>query len=311
MSQSQSTAVSDHPTPRSRESTRCPECQGDVRPNGVESVCQDCGLVVDLDLVDHGPEWHAATVENPKKGDPRRTGAPVTVSRHDRGLHTTLGNHRDYQQLPAGKRRRITRLRIQHSRTVIATKRERNQVYAFTEVRRFASRLDLPERVLEEACRLVQDAHDTGLIQGRDLDGITAAAVYAAGRLSETTRSLTEVTDAARVDHSRIRMCFSVINQGLELALAPPQPREYLPRYASQLALPHAVERDARRLLAALDVQDVVGRNPCGVAAAALYTAARSTPHQVRQADAADVADVSRRTLRETRAILDEHGGDD
>ena len=36
---------------------QCPECGGQVTTNAVETVCEDCGLVVDEHQIDHGPEW--------------------------------------------------------------------------------------------------------------------------------------------------------------------------------------------------------------------------------------------------------------
>jgi transcription initiation factor TFIIB len=34
-----------------------PECDGSVRREGYETVCTDCGLVIDDDHIDHGPDW--------------------------------------------------------------------------------------------------------------------------------------------------------------------------------------------------------------------------------------------------------------
>jgi len=39
--------------------SRCPECDGRVATNAVETVCEDCGLVIDEQRTDHGPEWQA------------------------------------------------------------------------------------------------------------------------------------------------------------------------------------------------------------------------------------------------------------
>ena len=36
---------------------QCPECGGQVTTNAVETVCEDCVLVVDEHQIDHGPEW--------------------------------------------------------------------------------------------------------------------------------------------------------------------------------------------------------------------------------------------------------------
>jgi len=38
---------------------RCPECDGHVTTNIKETVCEDCGLVIEEQRIDHGPEWRA------------------------------------------------------------------------------------------------------------------------------------------------------------------------------------------------------------------------------------------------------------
>lgn len=35
----------------------CPECNGRIRTNAVETVCDECGLVLDEQRIDHSPEW--------------------------------------------------------------------------------------------------------------------------------------------------------------------------------------------------------------------------------------------------------------
>src|SRR6056297_966146 len=75
---------------------QCPECDGRVTTNAVETVCEDCGLVIDEQRIDHGPEWRAYDAEKRE-----RTGAPLTAARHDRGLSTEIGRgtHEDGNQL--------------------------------------------------------------------------------------------------------------------------------------------------------------------------------------------------------------------
>jgi len=42
---------------------QCPECDGWVATNAVETVCEDCGIVIDEQRIDHGPEWRACDDE--------------------------------------------------------------------------------------------------------------------------------------------------------------------------------------------------------------------------------------------------------
>jgi hypothetical protein len=92
---------------------QCPECDGRVTTNAVETVCEDCGLVIDEQRIDHGPEWRAHDDE-----ECERTGAPLTAVRHDRGLSTEIGRGTDAKgnEISGQKRRRLARMRREQTR---------------------------------------------------------------------------------------------------------------------------------------------------------------------------------------------------
>ncbi|WP_227133857.1 transcription initiation factor IIB [Halorubellus salinus] len=283
--------------------TVCPECDGDVRPSDDEYVCTDCGLVVAADRVDRGPEWRSFD-DGPADG--KRTGAPLTRSRHDRGLSTTIGHGSD-TRLTGRKRRRVARMRREHARARIATKRDRNQVYAFTEVRRVVGALSLPESIQEQACTLFESAQNEDLLKGRSLEGFAAAAVYATCRVRSLSRTVEEIAAVARADERELRVAYDALNRDLGLPTGPVDPREYLPRYANALDLPQHVEGRATDLAAtAVESGLATGKNPSGVAAGCLYLAATDAGVDCTQADAADAADVSPVTVRHTYQALEE-----
>jgi transcription initiation factor TFIIB len=172
--------------------TGCPECNGRLDESGDETHCTDCGLVVREDRIDRGPEWRSFAEEDT---NPERTGAPLTRSRHGRGLATEIGNHSDTLRLKGRKRRKVARLRRQHSRTQIRSKAERNQVYVYTEIRRTVDHLGLPESVRDSACRLFESAQNEDLVRGRSLEGFAAATIYAVCRTRRISRSVQEVID--------------------------------------------------------------------------------------------------------------------
>ena len=270
-----------------------------MRADETETVCADCGLVIDEHAIDPGPEWRsfADDAENPE-----RTGAPLTRSRHDRGLSTEIGHS---TRLKGRKRRKFARLRRQHKRTQIATKSERNRVYGFTEIKGITGALDLPEPIREQACVLFESAQSENLLQGRSIEGFAAAAVYATCRTASVSRTLSEVTDAARADEDELWVAYDALNTELGLPTGPIDPREYLPRFASALDLGPAVERRARHLAErARETGIDNGKNPSGVAAACLYTAARAENVPLTQEAAAEVADVTAVTLRSTYRAL-------
>ena len=277
----------------------CPECHGKLRTRDSETVCTECGLVVAEDHIDHGPEWRS--FDGDDDSNRKRTGAPLTRSRHDRGLTTEIGYGKRSTRLTGRKRRRVARMRRQHDRARISSKSERNRVYAFTEIRRLVGALQLPENVRDRACVLFESAQSEDLLRGRSLEGFAAATVYATCRTAAVSRTLAEVVERSRADRDELKAAYDALNRDLGLPTGPIDPREYLPRFASELDLPVPTEKRARELVGDAEDRNVVaGRNPGGVAAACLYAAARERGDDLTQRDAADVADVTPVTLRST-----------
>ena len=271
----------------------CPECEGRLRSTDTETVCDDCGLVVDETAIDRGPEWRSFADDDT---NPERCGAPLTRSRHDRGLSTEIGYS---TRLKGRKRRRVARMRRQHRRAQVGSKRDRNQVYGFTEIRRLTGRLELPESLQERACVLFESAQKDDLLRGRSIEGFAAAAVYAVCRTASVSRTVEEVADEATASRAELQAAYDAMNRALGLPTGPIDPAEYLARYASKLDVPDGVERRARELAErARETGLSVGRNPSGVAAACIYTAAREVAYELTQAEVSDVAGVSAVTIR-------------
>ena len=277
----------------------CPECDSLVRKQNRESVCTQCGLIIAEDNLDRGPEWRSFDDD---ASDPKRTGAPLTPTRHDRGLSTRIGRSRSTSPR---RRRRMARLRQQHRRSQTRTKRERNQRNAFIDIRQHISALSLPKVVHETACKLFRQAQNAELLQGRSIEGFTAACVYAACRMVSISRTKTEVVGHTKATDNEFDAAFKALNRELDIALGPPAPAEFIPRYASQLGLSAATESRAHEF--AIDCRErgiSNGKNPSGVAAACLYTAALELSDEITQKDAASVADVSPVTVRNTYSSL-------
>ena len=280
---------------------RCPECQCRVEQDGHEAVCAECGLVVAEDAIDRGPEWRSFEDDETERA---RTGAPLTRSRHDRGLSTEIGRS---TRVKGRKRRQLARLRREHNRAQVSSKRERNQVYAFTEIRRIVGSLDLSDAIRDRACVLFESAQEADLLRGRSLEGFAAAAVYATCRTEGLARTVDELCSAARADEAELRAAYDALNRDLGLPTGPIDPREYVPRFATELGVSTEVRKRADELVdEARDRGIVGGRNPAGVAAACLYTAATELDVDLTQAEAADVAGVTPVTLRGTYTDLQE-----
>ena len=252
---------------------RCPECDGQVTTNAVETVCEDCGLVIDEQRIDHGPEWRAYDDE-----ECERMGAPLTAARHDRGLSTEIGRGTDGKgnELSGQKRRRLARMRREQTRGRWRSKAEQNLAHGLGEVRRLASAFGLSDSVRNQACQLFRSAQNEDLLRGRSIEAIAAASVYGACRCNGFARVLEEITQAARVGKSRIRNAYKILNADFGLPAKPLTPNTFVPRLASDLECSDAIRQRARRLAKHAENAGVTtGVHPVGFAAACLYKASR------------------------------------
>ncbi|RKX97311.1 MAG: transcription initiation factor IIB, partial [Spirochaetes bacterium] len=97
------------------ETIKCPKCGSTHLTRDysrAELVCEDCGLVIDEDFIDHGPEWRAFDSDQREKR--ARVGAPMTYTIHDKGLSTMIGwkNRDSYgKSIPTRNRAQLYRLR--------------------------------------------------------------------------------------------------------------------------------------------------------------------------------------------------------
>lgn len=275
----------------------CPECGSDevVRdPRRGEAICASCGLVLSEDEIDPGPEWRAYDAADREKK--ARTGPPTTELRHDRGLGSQIGYSGD--SVSGQTRRRFHRLRRYHQRATYQPGADRNVVRALSEIQRLTSVLSLPEAVAKTAARTFREAKQRGFLHGRSLEATAAAAVYAAARIHEAPRMLDDIVEHSSAEHQDIARTYRRLITALEIPVPTTQPSDLVPQIASELDLPEPVQASAVATIEDADDAAIVGKNPAGVAAAALYLAALGTPHRVIQDEVGHAAGVTAVTIR-------------
>ncbi|UPV75228.1 transcription initiation factor IIB family protein [Halorussus limi] len=288
------------------ESNQCPECDGRVTTNVAETVCEECGLVLEDERIDHGPEWRSFSDDEQNR---ERTGAPLTATRHDRGLSTKIGNNVEAAsgQFAGRKRRRLARMRREHSRSRFRSKAEQILAHGLGEIRRLTSALGLSKALGEQACSLFRSAQNEDILRGRSVEAMAAASVYGACRCLGLSRTLDDVASVARVAQSRVRSSYQAMNVELGLPAKPVEPTAFVPRLASALDVTDSIRQRARTLArAAQEAEVTVGVQPSGFAAACLYKACHKHGWLVSQREVAEVADSSPPTIRTHRDALDE-----
>lgn len=296
----------DEDLPRPIDGENCPECDGQLVVEGWETSCSECGLIVEDQPIDPGPEW---VTRDEDEQEPSRVGPPLTLARHDRGLSTDISYGGDARgdPLSAKKRRQISRLRKRNGRAQWATKREQNLAHASGEIARLTSTLGLPRSVREQACLLFRRAQEQNIVMGRSLEALTSGCVYAACRQLGFVRTVEEITGFARCPKNKVRLGYTLLNVELGLEVEPLSPCEYIPSLASECGASVEVERRATEFAEqACEAGMNNGCNPAGIAAASLYVAGRESGERFTQGELADAAAVSKVTLRKRYRELDE-----
>jgi transcription initiation factor TFIIB len=285
------------------EITQCPECGNTHLSKDysrAELICKDCGLVLDEDMIDHGPEWRA--FDGDQKEKRARTGAPMTYTIHDKGLSTMIGwgNRDSYgKSIPMRNRAQLYRLRKWERRIRISDATERNLAVALSSLDRMASGMGLPRNVRETAAMVYRKAALKKLVRGRSIEGVTAAALYAACRQCHVPRTLDEISSIAHMSRKEIGRTYRYVSRELGLKLLPTSPEDYVSRFCSELKLSSDVQAKTLEILQEAAHRELIsGRGPIGIAASSLYIASVLCGERRTQREIADIAGVTEVTIR-------------
>lgn len=305
------------PSEQTDQST-CPECGGSIQKDStgalVERSCTECGLITGTDDLDRGPEWRHFGDDAEDGGSTKfiRCGAPNNRAHHDKGLGSQIGYRSEINN------RRLSRLRKWHGRSRFESKKDRNRAEAFGEIATLVSRLEAGRPLLERACYLFQRAQEQGVYgPGNTRELYVGGVVYATCREFERATLPSDIAAHLPIEDedidgstlpNTIRHRYSTLCRELGLTPRPLTASDYVPQIVDELGLPRYMNRQARDITAeASDQQWTVGRDPRGIAGAAVYILAKRQlefHEQPRWDDLSDLLDVSNVTLRGARDEL-------
>jgi len=281
---------------------RCPVCGSNEFIQSYERgeiTCANCGLVLDEKIIDLGPEWRAFTPEEKMKRS--RVGAPLTRSTPDslvtvidwRGKDA-LGRDIDYR-----KRLEMLRLRKWQMRSKVQTSIERNLQQASIELERISSQLGLPKSVKDRAMEIYRKAVEQGLVRGRSIESVMAAAIYAACRELRIPRTLDEIAKYTKGGRKEVARCYRLLLREGTTKVPLANPIDFVPRIAEALKLSGTVVRRAILILQEARKKGITaGKDPAGLAAAAIYIASLLEGDIRTQKEVAQAAQVTEVTVR-------------
>jgi transcription initiation factor TFIIB len=283
--------------------TRCPECKGSHLVEDYEHgevVCEVCGLVIEDNKIDSNADWTAYNNEDKDKKE--RTGAPMTYTRHDKGLSTEISwNDRDSngRTLSRQNRTKFYRLRKLHRLSKTSSTREYNIARALMDIKKRAYKMGLPKDVIETAAYVYRKAHNNNVTRGRSIACISAASIYIACRQCHLPRTLDEVSNAFELRRRDVSRTYNCMVRLLKISIPPTSPQYYIPRFCGELGLNGEVQKKVKELLIeASDKGLICGRSPVAIVGAIIYIASLLTHQKRTQAEIAGVANVTEVTIR-------------
>ncbi len=265
-----------------------------------EMFCSKCGFVATERVEQEGPEWRSFSKDSGQ--DRTRTGTPISLAMHDMGLATIINpQNKDASGKPltASMKSTIERLRTWDSRSQVHEPVDRNFRQAFSELDRLKDKLALSDAVIEKTAYIYRKALEKGLVRGRSIQALIASALYAACRNTETPRTLTDVANGINIKRKDVARCYRLLLRDLDLKMPVVDPINVVSRIASITDLSEKTKRKAREFLKEASRLEVsAGKDPMGLAAAALYLACVMMGENTTQKDIANAAGVTEVTIR-------------
>lgn len=251
---------------KSGQAEACPVCDTeaiDTSINTFDGVCTECGFVIHDSTDTSAPDWLVV-----KHGEEDRS------------------NEEDW---------------LNHCRVQNAT--EQRLAQAFKDLETLADRLSIPVAIRRDAADIYCEAFLAGTTDGRDTTTVIAACIRLASLQAERPIPTSRLSESSDIDSGQLHRSGSILRDDLDRTPPAPKPADYLAFLDDELTV------DKEHLQACVQVlediagdQSLVGKDPGGIAAAALYL----SEEELIQSDVADAIGVSTETVRNRVAQLRE-----
>ncbi|MBL7001848.1 MAG: transcription factor IIB [Nitrosopumilus sp.] len=291
------------------EKQNCPECKStlvDDMQNG-EIICSGCGVVVDDQISDFGPETISSNLEDKMKLA-RATGQ-TTYSQHDLGIATEISiSAKDFsgKTINHNVASQMHNLRKWQQRIRVSSPKERRLASVLTKMGETCASLNLSRNVLETASMIYRNMDGHVDVKGKSVVSITAATIYMACKQCDVIRSLEEIcrgicpaADVKSKTKLAARYYRTMVMEMGQLTAPVVTMDKYISKIANMTQTEVRVERLALEIAEKTKDSSISdGKAPNGIAAAYLYVASVLLGQNVLQRDVSSIAGVTEVTIR-------------
>ena len=261
----------------------CPECKSAVVDdihNG-ERICSSCGVVVDEQMEDYGPEAKGVNLVD-KMRLARATGH-TTLSQHDMGIATEISvASTDFsgKKINNSVSNQMQNLRKWQQRVRVTSPRERRLTNVLGKITETCESCGLSKNVIETASKIYRSLDGKNIeVKGKSVISITVAVVYLACKQCDVVRSLEEICKQVCLEKdvkakSKLAAKYYrnlVLEMGQEITPIVTMGK-YISKIANLTRTDVRVERLALEIAEKARVQGITdGKAPNGIASAYMY----------------------------------------
>ena len=171
---------------------------------------------------------------------------------------------------------------------------DRNFRQAFSELDRLKDKLAVGDAVIEKAAYVYRKALEKGLVRGRSISALVAAALYAACRDTETPRTLKDIANASNIKKKDVARCYRLLIRELDLKMPVVDPVKCVARIASKAGLSEKTKRKALEILKKAEEGKISAERTRWVWQRRRYTSRRHDGENKTQKDVAEAAALPR-----------------
>lgn len=279
---------------KKRRTLRCPECRSAnlvERKDEQFAVCQDCGFVLSAE-----------------------TAKLASKTRIKTNQHNLI--HRDRNPAKATSvienkepdREHLVQVFEQWKQVRIWDSMEKNLATALQYITRTAIDLSLPNTALEKATLTYKRIIEKGLLKGRSMKAVCAAAIYVACRESKTPLTIRDIAHSTSASPRKISQSYRSIIKHLDMSVQTTSVGNYASEIATRLQLSTRNRKVVEKILETLDSSNrFAGKAPTGIACAAIYIGSLLIGEKRTQREIGEAARTTEMTIRSRIREIEKH----
>tara|TARA_R110002167_G_scaffold361385_1_gene579659 strand:+ start:1031 stop:1939 length:909 start_codon:yes stop_codon:yes gene_type:complete len=248
---------------RDSKDKKCGRCNSPLVTTDHEIVCSKCGVVIAEKYVDDSWDYDIGERGTGRTGPPEnpmmQSSTIIAPGMRDASGKYLKGEARDMAK----------RITVWDKRQKSNGKKTLN--IANTEITRLCQVLGISENIKQRGAEIFRECETYKMMRGRTTTVFSAACLYAASREEGTSKTLTDFTNACYARRSDISAYYRLIIKTLDLKPNIMSPVSYISRIGSNTIPPINVQTQQRAVKLLNELNGKEGKDPVGLAAAALY----------------------------------------